>query len=71
MSPSIIDQVSLFRVRLVWSESTKMVLQVIAMVLLLISLPLEAGFLMPIVNGIFSLSIILAIISLILSGLSL
>lgn len=50
---------------------TKMVLQVIAMVLLLISLPLEAGFLMPIINSIFSLSIILAILSLILSGLSL
>lgn len=50
---------------------TKMVLQVVAMVLLLISLPLQAGFLMPIINGFFSLSIILAISSLIFSGLSL
>lgn len=50
---------------------TKMILQVIAVFLLLISLPLEAGFLIPIINGIFSLSIVLAILSLILSGLTL
>ncbi|NQU83079.1 MAG: CDP-alcohol phosphatidyltransferase family protein [Parcubacteria group bacterium] len=50
---------------------TKMLLQVIAVALLLISLPLEAGFLMPFVNGIFSVSIVLAILSLILSGLTL
>ena len=50
---------------------TKMLLQVIAVVLLLISLPLQAGFLMPYINGILSLSIILAIFSLIFSGLSL
>ncbi|MEA3272279.1 MAG: CDP-alcohol phosphatidyltransferase family protein [Patescibacteria group bacterium] len=49
---------------------TKMILQVIAVFLLLISLPLEAGFLIPVVSSLFSLSIILAILSLILSGLS-
>lgn len=50
---------------------TKMILQVIAVFLLLVSLPLEAGFLIPVINSLFSLSIILAILSLILSGLTL